>query len=264
MSNAISKSRLKLLFNFYRPALIRQLPICGILLLALYALTVSAVAEVVNYDNRSYVLQFSFASSCVTLLYFAGPLVFAWCRNRSALITLPATWQEKALLMLGYVLIIYPAFLAALWYAAMGITSLFSDFANPVSAMTEYLIGNGGEFMRPLVSLSPYANASSAMTIALATCLTIVLSRKHRMARAVGTTVGGLLVLFIVGAVMGFTAFVKSKFSQVAEGATIMQSVFSDFFDSLSHYFSILGIVTLLLSVVLIVAIVLIIKNRQA
>ena len=64
-----------------------------------------------------------------------------WKRNSQATRCIEITFsQEKALVALGYSLVLVPLFLAAVWYASMGVASIFTDSANVDAGMHAMMI----------------------------------------------------------------------------------------------------------------------------
>lgn len=136
MNDKFSMRRVAMLARFYGPGSRRFL---------LYTALTVAVAYVLSLLSTMGAPApglglFSLASILVGLPVYVAPIVFARYSDRTLTVGVPATWIEKSVFMLGFCFVAVPAVSAAVWYAGMGIASLFTDHADVTDFMLQYVM----------------------------------------------------------------------------------------------------------------------------
>lgn len=267
-ADTFSFARLRLLWRFYTPAIRRQAVLCGGVLLLCYLICLAGASGCLANTGGSGVgialAVYSFGAWIVSWLYFMGPLVFGFCGQRRVVTTLPASWLEKSVFVFGYVFVVYPLFLAALWYGAMGVASLFTVAADVDAVATAMLRPDaGGLSLSEVMSDSQSANVLGNMMSAAFMCFVIASSRRNRVAHGVVAALGIRFVIWLSGVVAGVYAVFSTGFLSKAlagEEPEVNPQALVDYIDSLLPVYS--GVCTVML-LAFVSLTVLKIKNRQ-
>lgn len=214
-SNTFSIRRIAMLAGFYWPVIRIQLVIAAVVVAACYLISIFSVSMVyANGDDPGlYMALYSMFISGGNLVYCSGPLIFAWCAQRAIATTLPASWTEKTTFMLGYVFILFPAFLAIVWYGLTGIFSFFTPYAAPVQAMMGVLAEQAGDQMGiidKLTNTTRPSNLASCAMIASLACFAVASVRRNRLAMGVLAIFGGMALNWLAGVFISVMAFLHS------------------------------------------------------
>lgn len=263
--------RLIMLAQFYRPALRKQLIAAGITLVITYLLCLLGVHLLKTTDNHRALalLMYSGALWVANLTYFCGPLVFAFCRNRSVATTLPASWQQKSVFFICYILIAYPAFLAVVWYAMVGLCSLFTTDAAVNTAFMNYLQmldENTRTFsLTELTDKFWYSNVASSIIVVCCAAWGVCASRRNRSAMGVVGALGGMFINFLGGMAIGIASIASTEFIEgIADQTPVDPDNFAnEIMDNLMAAMPMYSVAMLIISVGLLTMCVLKIKKRQ-
>lgn len=268
-SEIFSIRRMGLLWNFYWPAIRRQALWSGILLVLAYVLMWFTLNSITNVEtDNTAVGLFSLEQFLPSIVYVSGPLVFSFCRRRPVATTLPASWVEKGLMMLGYALVAFPAFMAAVWYICTGIFAIFAPWADIATKTIElFSVMPGMDFSR-LTRAATLGNALSCAWLVAGVCYFISAVRRQRLAIGIAAIFGGYVASGIFGGVLGVVALLRSGFIASVKDGTLNPEN-SDAFVSmiLNSIQKLLPIYTIAGAVILVMFVVLTfwkIKTRQA
>ena len=206
--NVISMQRVAWLFRFYSRGIAIQLSISAAVVVVGYLIALWGMSFK-SFLEGPFLPAYSFGTGLAELPYYCGPLLFAMCRRRWLATALPATWQEKALVALGYSLVLVPLFLAAVWYASMGVASIFTDSANVDAGMHAMMIR-----LMEQVELSINDLWTSSRTIniltSVFTCSAVLwaveMSRHNRFSMGIVALLATKFMLFVAGLVYGIMA----------------------------------------------------------
>lgn len=258
-----------LLWNFYWPAIRRHLLWGGVVLAVAYVLmwfTLNSITDVSKDDLA--VGLYSLEQLLPALVYVTAPLVFAFCRRRSVVTTLPASWVEKGVMMVGYVLLVFPAFMAAVWYACTGIFAIFAPWADIASRTIDVFSVMDGIDFRHLSRSATSGNALGSAWVVTAVCFFIAAARRQRLAIGIATIFVTYVITAVIGAVMGVMAVLRSGFIAAVADGTLNPDNTDEFVGWIMNYMqSLMPIYTLIGAVILIVFVVLTfrkIKTREA
>lgn len=263
--------RLIMLAQFYRPALRKQLIAAGITLVVCYLLCLLGLQLLKTTDNHQVlgIMMYSGALWVANLTYFCGPLAFAFCRNRSVATTLPASWQQKSVFFLGFIFIAYPAFLAVVWYAMVGLCSLFTSDAAVNTAFLHYIqLMDNSTSAFSLTDLTDsywYTNVLSSIIVASCAAWGVCASRRNRMAMGIVGACVGSFINFMAGMAMGIASIASTDFIQgIADNNPVDPDNFAtEIMDNLLEAIPVYSIGMLIISVVVLAMCVVKIKNRQ-
>lgn len=212
-SQIFSLRRMCLLWNFYWPAIRRHALWGSIVLVVSYVLlwfTLNSITDVEEDDLA--VGLFSLEQMLPGIVYVTGPLVFAFCRRRSVVTTLPASWVEKGVMMLGYCLVAYPAFMALVWYSCTGIFAIFAPWADIATRTIEVFSILPGLNFAQLSQSASLGNALGSAWIVAGVCYFIAAARRQRLAIGIAAIFGAYVAATILGAVIGVVALLRSGF----------------------------------------------------
>lgn len=269
---AFSIDRFNLLCRFYWPAMRRQLLWSGIVLVACYVASLLAVEHInlTSSDGMTSLLMIivSGAATIISFIYYLGPLLFASCRNRQVATTLPASWQEKAVMLLGWCIVAFPLFMAVVWYACVGVASIFSNYASVYPALVSMVPPFPSEFginFHEFVARFNYINTLTSLATMSFVALAVSFCRHNRYTLGV---VGALVGSFIVGAMsVGLTviAFLNTDFMRgLRAGLAVNPEDFGhQFFRNLIEYMPVFGWVVAVIPVVVFGLCIYKIKTRQ-
>ena len=220
-SEVFSFRRMGLLWNFYWPAIRRQAFWSGIVLVVAYVVmwfTLNSITDVEKDDLA--VGFFSLEQFLPAIVYMTGPLVFAFCRRRAVITTLPASWVEKGVMMIGYALVVFPAFMAAVWFICTGIFAIFAPWANIATRTIElFSVLPGMDFAR-LTQSATLGNALSSAWLVAAVCYFISAVRRQRLAIGIAAIFGGNVASGVCGGVLGVVALLRSGFIAAVKDGT--------------------------------------------
>lgn len=266
-ANDFSLRRLALLWRFYTPAIRKQLVLSGAILLASYLICLWGASGCLGRDVDEVALPmalYSFGGWIASWMYLSGPLVFGFCSQRRVATTLPASWQEKSVFMFGYVFVVVPLLLAAIWFGAMGVASLFTDAAD-VNAVVLNMVNSETEGIN-LTSLTGNSRAGGVafnMLSAAFGCLVIASVRRNRIALGVVALIAIQFVNWLSGVALGIYAVFKTRMVQkIAAGESPDVSP-QDLIDVISGVMPVYYTVCAIAAVAVVVLTVLKIKNRQ-
>ncbi|MDE6436992.1 MAG: hypothetical protein K2K69_05760 [Muribaculaceae bacterium] len=211
---------------------------------------------------------FSLVSLLPTVVYMTGPLVFAYCRRRSVVTTLPASWVEKGVLLVGYTLVVFPAFMTAVWYACTGLFAIFAPWADILTRTREIFSVLPGLDFTALTRSASWGNTFGYAWLASMTCYFVAAVRRQRLAIGIASIFGGYVATVIIGAVLGIYAVFSSGFIQaVKDGAVNPESpdaVVAQLLEEVRHLMPVYATLSAVLCVVFVVLTFWKIKTRQA
>lgn len=265
-NNKISIHRIGLLYKFYSPAIRLLLIISGTVLLGAYALCLYGVVMTRQYFNDGpFFLIYSMGAGIAGWVYMAGPFILPMVSNRALITTLPASWSEKCIFIFSWIFVVYPLYLAVLWYGATGICSLFTDaaFVNEVM-MTHVAEMTGGLDVRTMAQSSQTFNVLNNMSMVALAALVIVSVRRNRFILGVVGLIVCSFVEWLIGMVVGIIVVVKSQFiEQAAAGAANPEAFAQELLNEIAGAFPYVGIFSGLLLIVCIVLTIRKIRIRQ-
>lgn len=261
-----SMHRLGLLWRFYTPAIRLQLAISGITLLMSYFICLAGAAGALTAkitENGGWVALYSFGAMIASYVFLSGPLVFAYCGQRRVATTLPASWQEKAVFMLGYVFMLVPLFLAAIWYGSMGVMSFFTPAADVNATISHILLSEThGLSFDSIMSGSKFGSTVAETATAAFSCFVIVAARRNRLALGIVAVFGARLLNWLAGVIVGIYAVLSSGIvSRVAKGDTDIapQDLIGFIADAMPYYTALSALLTLVFAALAVSKI----KNRR-
>lgn len=213
--------RLALLWRFYSPAIRKQLIICGVVLFVSYFMCLAGSSGFnAGEGGGLWLALYSLGAMIAGWVYYAAPLVFGFCSQRRVATTLPASWQEKALFMFGYVFVVVPLFLALVWYGCVAVMSIFTPDANVTSNMMESISAEAsGLSLGAMMKSSKYMSVVSYMASVALACYVIVIARRNRITLGIVAILAYSFLNWLCGVALGIYAVVRSKmFEHIAEG----------------------------------------------
>lgn len=270
-SNTFNIDRIAHLWNFYTPFIRRHWLIFGTTLLVAYALCLIGVTTTeANTDSSDFIslMSFSIGANIAELTYLCGPLMFAFCRTRRIETTMPISWTEQSAFLLAYTLVLYPLFLALVWYCSTGVCSLFTTSASVNTSMLSLLSLNS-EFINlfDLMEQSKPLNICGLIMNMSCVAWAVTASRRNRLAWGIVAVFAGEFLNFVAGVSIGVLAFTNSQsFVNLANGITtdisgreLTLDIYHEFIQLLPQYYCVL----ICLSVLMLVLTVYKIRNRQ-
>lgn len=263
--------RINMLIRFYRPAMRAQLIAAGFVVAACYLVCLGALSILRGDQEHCLpigVLLYAGARSLAGMTFYCGPLLFAFCRNRAVATTLPASWQEKAFFFLAYILLAYPAFLAVVWYALLGLASIFTADAAVNTTFMEFLqnYGDGTQFnLSDLSNQSWYTNVGTSLVVMSCVAFAVVFSRRNRVALGIVGGLVGIFINFAAGLVIGIASVASTDFMRgLRDGLVSAPNAFADqMMQNILYDARIFAIGTFVLSAILLALCVWKIKTRQ-
>ncbi len=234
---------MRLLANFYFPAIRLQLIICGSLLALAYLLSLYALTSFRAYagsENHSWTFIYSASHTLAEWIYFTGPLIFTMCGLRAVATTLPASWVEKSAFMFLYVFVLFPLFLAMIWYALTGFCSMFTTSASVVPTAIHLLSEEiGGIDLNHITSHSLFANIITQAMVAACTCFTIVNTRRNRLGLGIVTVFGTMFLNNIASCLLAVYAVLSSEsfMAAVTSASEVSpEALMNEIFESTCNY----------------------------
>ena len=268
-SEIFSLRRLGLLCRFYWPAIKRQALWGAVVLVVAYVLswvTLNNIHDVGQDDGM--VGLFSLVQVLPAIVYMTSPLVFAYCRRRAVATTLPASWVEKGVLIVGYVLVVFPAFMAAVWYACTGLFALFAPWADIAKRTLEVFSVLPGLDFSALTRGATLGNWLGYAWLGAMTCYFVAAVRRQRLAIGIASIFGGYVLTMIFGAIGGIYAVLNSGFVQAVKEGNFNPDSPDDFvamiLEEVRHLMPLYASLSALLCVVFVVLTFWKIKTRQA
>ena len=218
-SDRFSMRRLAMLAGFYSPGIKKMFLVSGIVLLVCYFISFYGTSMASIYpDKEIFILIYSMGAGIVGWVYLVGPLVFAMPAKRELATTLPASWAEKSVFVLGWIFVVYPLFLAALWYGASALCSLFSDSAWVNSVMLEHINNDSPVDFNRVWGDSMYLNRLQDMAVVSVVALVVCSVRRNRIGYGVVAMLVTLFAFWLMGIVLGVVAALKSRvFQNIAD-----------------------------------------------
>ncbi|MDE6134129.1 MAG: hypothetical protein K2F79_00965 [Muribaculaceae bacterium] len=219
-SNIFSLRRIRLLAGFYSPFVRRQLIWAGIATALCYLISLYSAIHTSDISDMGL---YSLSSMVMGIVYLCGPLALGYCPQRGLATTLPASWVEKGVLAFAYVLVIYPLFLALVWYGLMWVAALFTPCANVTAYFTDLVSQHSaaiGINLRDLVGGGGRLNVFSSVMMASVVCYFITAIRTQRISKGVAVIVGTLFVQSVIGGIIGVIAILRSGLFQAIESNT--------------------------------------------
>ena len=263
--NVISMQRVARLFRFYSRGIAIQLSISAAVVVVGYLIALWGMSFK-SFLEGPFLPAYSFGTGLAELPFYCGPLLFAMCRRRWLATALPATWQEKALVALGYSLVLVPLFLAAVWYASMGVTSIFTDSANVEAGMKitiTRLMEQAELRIDDLWTSSRAFNILTSVFTCAAVLWAVEMSRHNRFSMGIVALLATKFMLFVAGLVIGIMAamhIVDNVVTTEGGQGKIQADLILDYANSIIPWF---GAAVVLLILVLLGWSVYLIKNRQ-
>lgn len=256
-SDSFSLRRLGLLARFYTPVMRLLLIVTGIVLVACYFLSFYGVILESRYSvyepgelpgSSPFMLMYSTGVGIAGYVYLAGPFIFAIPKKRALMTTLPASWVEKSVFMFLWSFVVYPLFLAAVWYGLTGLCSLWSDKAFINDAMMNMLSQQVNESLQsndvgPMTSLSfdrllHNSNFYSGINNMSFVAIIILVISSVRRNRAILGIVGSLACSFafsIIGIITGIYLLVHSHLlSEIVSGQSSPDYIVQAIIDELA------------------------------
>lgn len=258
--------RLGLLARFYTPAIRMVLIVSGVVLVLAYVLSFSGVTLARIYQgNGNFMLMYSMGVGIAGWVYLAGPFIFAMPKKRALVTTLPASWQEKSVFVFLWSFVVYPLYLAGVWYCMTGLCRLFSDAAFVNEVMMGIISENVGSVsFDGLIRNSHFYSAVNDMAAVSIIALVICSVRRNRMVLGIVGGVVGMFAFWLIGVIMGIYIVVTSDvFSDVVSGASSPDSLAQGFVDELTKVYPIESGLAVLVVIVCVVLTIRKIKMRQ-
>lgn len=232
MTAKFSLTRLGQLWAYFEPKIIRQI-IIGFIFIGIMYYSMAFACMVDSFGLYSFFLNFLILS-----LNF-GPFVFAVTRNRSLLITLPASSFEKAVFIIGYSIVFYPLFLLVSWWCFEAIGMMFGCQYNVANYFDNHISEIGimlNSFNLPTILVD---------FVPVVVCLyTILSARRHRVLYGVISVISSVVIIGILNMIYGIYLFYKAL---MAAGAPddISQDIFMDVLsESMPSYMVFYGVVS--------------------
>lgn len=261
INDSFSLRRVGMLYNFYSPAIRLILIISAAVVLGSYILCLYGAHMSMRYGMQiPFFLSYTIGSTAVGWIYYLGPFVLVGVKDRGITTVLPASWQEKSAFVLSWTFVLYPLFLAVMWYGPMALCSLFTDAANVNETMlTVTGVRNEGFDLSSLMNKSGVYNIAQNVMVASMTLFVIISSRRNRLAHGVAACIISVVALGLAGVAVGIFAGVKAAFAAKAGAEIDGQELVAYIFNSLKYG----AWIVVAVAVMLVVASVWKIKNRQ-
>lgn len=265
-TDKLSLHRIGLLYKFYSPAIRLLLIIGGTVLLGSYAMCLYGVSMTRLYpDDGPFMLIYSMGAGIAGWVYLAGPFILAMVSNRATVTTLPASWAEKSIFIFSWIFVVYPLYLAALWYGATGVCLLFTDLASVNSVMMDMIFERtAGINFGAMTNNSMLYNSLNAMVEVSVAALVIVSVRRNRFVLGIVGLIVSSFAFWIIGMVVGVVSVLRSGFiDEVASGGSTPENFAQNIIDQISAIFPFVGAFSVLVVIVCVILAVRKIKMRQ-
>lgn len=203
MNDNFSFSRLALVWRCYSPGMGKQLLLTGALTLVTYI--VSFMATQVSWG----ILIYGMVSYITLMAYCCGPLHFARFRDPAFELQIPATPGERTAVMLGYTLVAVPAVMAAVWFGASLIVSIFTpDAWVTPRVVTRFMSALEPGELKAINSMLKYTWLQNIQNVipALVCLLCVVLSRRNKVLKGI---IGIIVTYLTMSVAVGIFTFIK-------------------------------------------------------
>ncbi len=200
-----SFNRIWLLWEYFRPGIMKHWLICAIATICCYALMQMSVA---GHDNLTL---YSLSSSALGFVLYFAPLLFTRYNDRRFEIQLPVTVGEKTVFSVGYCTIVIPAVVIIVWYACEGFAALCGLPISNIERIGEEsfheLEAMGMTFNRSLMMIM---NIAQNTLIILITLYVVIATHRNRTLWAVITPFAAMIALSIISGIYGIYIAIKA------------------------------------------------------
>jgi membrane protein len=203
MNDTFSFKRLPMVWRCYSPGMSKELLLIGALTLVTYI--VSFMATQVSWG----ILIYGMVSYITLMAYCCGPLHFARFRDPAFELQIPATPGERTAVMLGYTLVAVPAVMAAVWFGASLIVSIFTpDAWVTPRVVTRFMSALEPGELKAINSMLKYTWLQNIQNVipALVCLLCVVLSRRNKVLKGI---IGIIVTYLTMSVAVGIFTFIK-------------------------------------------------------
>lgn len=203
MNDTFSSKRLPMVWRCYSPGMSKELLLIGALTLVTYI--VSFMATQVSWG----ILIYGMVSYITLMAYCCGPLHFARFRDPAFELQIPATPGERTAVMLGYTLVAVPAVMAAVWFGASLIVSIFTpDAWVTPRVVTRFMSALEPGELKAINSMLKYTWLQNIQNVipALVCLLCVVLSRRNKVLKGI---IGIIVTYLTMSVAVGIFTFIK-------------------------------------------------------
>lgn len=201
MNDTFSFERMMMTGRFYARSMRIQLCIYFAIVVVFFALSVLA---------KSYLGSDLFVWALGTIVFsymiYLGSLVFARYDDQLIMTQLPALNQEKALMVIGYAVIVIPVFIIAVWSLCWCVCELLPCenidylvfFGSSATAVPEFI-----DYPKYMTVCSTFSGWLMTLSIGL---YVTVSARRNRVIKCILSVIITNIVSFVVGAIVGVVA----------------------------------------------------------
>ncbi len=192
-----------MVWRCYSPGMSKELLLIGALTLVTYI--VSFMATQVSWG----ILIYGMVSYITLMAYCCGPLHFARFRDPAFELQIPATPGERTAVMLGYTLVAVPAVMAAVWFGASLIVSIFTpDAWVTPRVVTRFMSALEPGELKAINSMLKYTWLQNTQNVipALVCLLCVVLSRRNKVLKGI---IGIIVTYLTMSVAVGIFTFIK-------------------------------------------------------
>lgn len=192
-----------MVWRCYSPGMSKELLLIGALTLVTYI--VSFMATQVSWG----ILIYGMVSYITLMAYCCGPLHFARFRDPAFELQIPATPGERTAVMLGYTLVAVPAVMAAVWFGASLIVSIFTpDAWVTPRVVTRFMSALEPGELKAINSMLKYTWLQNIQNVipALVCLLCVVLSRRNKVLKGI---IGIIVSYLTMSVAVGIFTFIK-------------------------------------------------------
>lgn len=192
-----------MVWRCYSPGMSKELLLIGALTLVTYI--VSFMATQVSWG----ILIYGMVSYITLMAYCCGPLHFARFRDPAFELQIPATPGERTAVMLGYTLVAVPAVMAAVWFGASLIVSIFTpDAWVTPRVVTRFMSALEPGELKAINSMLKYTWLQNIQNVipALVCLLCVVLSRRNKVLKGI---IGIIVTYLAMSVAVGIFTFIK-------------------------------------------------------
>ena len=215
MNDTFSFKRLPMVWRCYSPGMSKELLLIGALTLVTYI--VSFMATQVSWG----ILIYGMVSYITLMAYCCGPLHFARFRDPAFELQIPATPGERTAVMLGYTLVAVPAVMAAVWFGASLIVSIFTpDAWVTPRVVTRFMSALEPGELKAINSMLKYTWMQNLQNIipALVCLLCVVLSRRNKVLKGIiGIIVTYIAMSFAAGIFAAIKVIIDVKINGITD-----------------------------------------------
>lgn len=195
-----SFTRSALLLDFYMPLIKKHAIITAIGVVLCFLMIWTGL------NLTSMPKLYATGNFCLGLIFYWAPLIFAYSKDRTLTIGLPASWLEKTLFAVFFCIVLVPIFMLLVWLACDGLVILcgFDSVSAAMSAQSySQLTGEVGH----LLSSGKVMNIVSNGCTVLISLFVVLSVRSNRITWAILTP---LITLLAIGILTGFASFFYS------------------------------------------------------